>query len=46
MLIDEDGFDLGMPTREETLEHQVLLLTHEESKPGCTSLRRTETYSS
>ena len=29
MLIDEDGFDLGMPTREETLEHQVLLLTHE-----------------
>ncbi|MGE8327290.1 hypothetical protein [Pseudomonas urmiensis] len=28
-MIDEDGFDLGMPTREETLEHHVLLLTHE-----------------
>ncbi|CAB5650625.1 Uncharacterised protein [Pseudomonas putida] len=29
MLIDDDGFELGMPSHEEMAEHQVLLLRHE-----------------
>lgn len=29
MLIDDDGFELGMPTAEEMTQHQVILLTHE-----------------
>ncbi|WP_447781628.1 hypothetical protein [Pseudomonas plecoglossicida] len=29
MLIDDDGFDLGMPTHEEMLQHQLVVMTHE-----------------
>lgn len=29
MLIDDEGFELGMPTAEEMTQHQVTLLTHE-----------------
>ncbi|HBP6689814.1 TPA: hypothetical protein L6B04_16235 [Pseudomonas aeruginosa] len=29
MLIDDDEFDLGMPTHEELLKHQVVVMTHE-----------------
>ncbi|AGA74235.1 hypothetical protein CXG50_05000 [Pseudomonas plecoglossicida] len=29
MLIDDDGFELGMPSHEEMAAHQVLLLRHE-----------------
>lgn len=29
MLIDDKGFELGMPTREEMIRHQVVLLKHE-----------------
>lgn len=29
MLINDDGFELGMPTAEEMTKHQLTLLTHE-----------------
>lgn len=29
MLIDDDGFEMGMPSREEMVAHQVVLLRHE-----------------
>lgn len=29
MLVDDSGFELGTPTREEMLRHQVVLLKHE-----------------
>ncbi|MDH0045389.1 hypothetical protein [Pseudomonas juntendi] len=29
MLINDDGFELGMPSREEMAAHQVVLLRHE-----------------
>lgn len=29
MLIDDDGFELGMPSHEEMAAHQVVLLRHE-----------------
>ncbi|WP_095159201.1 hypothetical protein [Pseudomonas sp. Irchel 3E13] len=29
MLIDDKGFELGVPTREEMIRHQVVLLKHE-----------------
>ena len=29
MLIDDDGFDLGVPTHEEMLQHQLVVMTHE-----------------
>ncbi|GLH31021.1 hypothetical protein QUC26_01840 [Pseudomonas asiatica] len=34
VLIDDEGFELGMPSHEEMVAHQVVLLRHESEQAG------------